>query len=236
VTVEKRQVEQPAMGHASPPAGFVVFSACWAIYLLIHQSLTYGPWLRFEDPLELGVNLSIIFAALAVLMKPSSLARLGVLCGCAFTLKLIHMPFLGNHLFFTMVINLVIILAILIRWLRPVPGQHPAAAAFDTFAPTLRASLLVLYFWVVIHKLNWDYLNPQVSCGFELYVTMGEITRSIVGFGLIPVYDWMAYPCLLGALAIEAIIPLLIWAKCTRKVGLMIGVVFHLMLSLHPNE
>lgn len=220
---------------STAPAGFVVFSACWAVYTLIHQLLTYGPWFRFEDPFELWINLAVVFGALAVLMKPGSVLRLGVMCGLAFALKAVHMPFLGNHLFFTMVINLVIVLALVVRWLSPVPGKHPAAAAYDTFAPTLRASVLVLYFWVVVHKLNWDYLNPQVSCGFDLYVTMGEVTKSRVGFALVPVADWMAYPCLLGALAFEAIIPLLLLQRRTRKLGLVVGVLFHLGLTLHSN-
>ncbi|MEM9019457.1 MAG: hypothetical protein AAGC44_02740 [Planctomycetota bacterium] len=226
----------PGTTVGGPSAGFVVFSACWAVYTLVHQLLTYAPWFRFDDPAELSINLLVSFSAIAVLMNPASLKRFVLMCALAFGLKFMHMPFVANHLFFTMLVNLVIVLAIGTRWIWPAVGRHPADAAYDTFAPTLRASLIVLYFWVVVHKLNWDYLNPVVSCGFELYVTMGEVTKARTGLGLVPVADWMAYPCLLGALAIEAMIPLLIWFRRTRKAAIALGLLFHLMLTLHSNE
>lgn len=221
-------------------AGFAMFASAWAVYALMHQALTYGSWFRFDDLTALAFNAVPFVLAIFALGRPSSMARFVPLLLSIAALKLWQLPYMGNHLFFTLCVTLSMLLAIAWRAVVPERGARGAgkplsASAFDLFAPVLRIEIIVLYFWVVIHKLNWDYLNPEVSCAWELY--LGVIEFMQVRFGIpMPGWSWLAYPGLYGALLAEAAIPLLLAFRKTRKLGIFFGLLFHLMLSFHNNE
>lgn len=234
------QAQDSTLDHvnARSLAGFALFSAAWAVYTLMHQALTYGMWLQFEDPLKLAINAAVACAAVLALGRPNAMWRFVLMLLATAGLKIWQMPYLANHLFFTLVATLSMLLCIGYRALVPsfkAGASKPLnAAAFDLFAPILRLEILALYFWVVIHKLNWDYLNPDVSCGWALYLGVIDFMDSRFGIAM-PTYPWLAWPGIIGALLAEAVIPLLLAFQKTRKAGLLLGILFHLMLSFHAN-
>lgn len=224
-----------AQHHAEGTRWLRAFSTAWAAYALIHAALVYFDWFAFADFGELARYLALIAAALAVLFRPQSVPRLCMLAGISFVIEWIEMPYVANHLFVTMVVDATILLTAGLSCISGL-GSAPISERFGrSLAPVLRAELLVLYFWVVVHKLNRDYLSPEVSCGWYLYEQMAGNINSILGVGLMPVTDWMRLPCLAGALAIEALIPVMLAIPLTRRCGLALGIAFHTMLALHPN-
>jgi hypothetical protein len=95
-------------------------------------------------------------------------------------------------------------------------------------APPIRISLLVLYFFAFFHKLNTDWFDPQVSCGTFLYAALRDRIPTLPG-----TLAWQ-YFVIYSSLAIEAVIPLFLFFARTRNAALLLGVVFHWILALHP--
>lgn len=236
--VSTNQAQPDAITGDRSMAGFTVFAAAWAVYTLMHQALTYGSWFKFDDLDKLAFNTAPFVLAIVALGRPSSIARFVLLLVSIAVLKIWQLPYLGNHLFFTLCVTLTMLLAVGYRAVvrgAGNSGRSLAASSFDLFAPVVRIEIIALYFWVVVHKLNWDYLNPEVSCAWELYEGVVEFMK--VRFGIpMPAWPWLAYPGIYGALLAEAVIPLLLAFRRTRKAGVFVGLLFHLMLSFHHNE
>ena len=142
------------------------------------------------------------------------------------------MPFHANHGLLTFLICATVFAVIIKHYLFPKAARESLEwrrALYEEMAALVRVELLTLYFYVVLHKLNWDYLNPDFSCGAVLYQQIAEHLT------FLPTYHWVLYPTLLGALTLEMTIPMLLIARPTRTYGVLIGMAFHLILSLHPN-
>lgn len=121
------------------------------------------------------------------------------------------------------------LLVALWRVLFPTPTVGGGDDYFGRIAPVLRAAVLIMYVWAVIQKLNWDYFNPDVSCAAKLHVEIASY------FGnLIPTGRWTLVPAAVGSLVFELGIPLLLYCRRTRFLGLLAAIVFHLWLSIHP--
>lgn len=100
---------------------------------------------------------------------------------------------------------------------------------YERFAPVLRVAVVIMYFWAVIQKLNWDYFNIDVSCAAQLHT---EIAGYF--FGLIPTAPWALKCTAFGSLIFELGIPLLLLFRKTRFAGFIAAIGFHLWLSIHP--
>ncbi len=100
---------------------------------------------------------------------------------------------------------------------------------FDRAAPVLRAAVVIMYLWAGIQKLNWDYLDPEVSCAGQLHVEIAAYFG-----GLVPTAPWTLHAAAVGSLVLELGIPLLLCLRRTRYLGFVVAVVFHLWLSIHP--
>jgi hypothetical protein len=145
------------------------------------------------------------------------------------------MPNISNHIFFEVFVNAGIFLALALKWIsvfrkpdykegiRNIDRER----LYDSFAPMARVSLLILYFYVVLHKLNWDFLNPQISCGPFLVDRIGSL-----GLSLLPDTPFFRQAAVYGTLAVEAGIPLLLCFRKTNSLGVIIGFLFHFVITL----
>jgi len=108
------------------------------------------------------------------------------------------------------------------------PIQRGTEEVFHQVAPILRVQTVIVYWWAAVQKLNWDYLDPGVSCAAHLH-------REIASFlPFLPTGDWAIYGAIYGSLLLELGIPVLLLIRRTRPYGFFFGVVFHLWLSIHP--
>jgi len=112
-------------------------------------------------------------------------------------------------------------------------GEARAAVAGERLylsaAPVLRAAVVAMYFWAGLQKLNWDYLDPEVSCAARLHLEIA----SYFG-GLVPSGAWALHGAIWASYLLEFGIPLLLLFGRTRFLGLCIALLFHLWLSIHP--
>jgi len=99
---------------------------------------------------------------------------------------------------------------------------------FHAIAPVIRLEIVIMYFWAAIQKMNWDYLNPEVSCAATLHTEIAEFLP------VLPTGTTAQYIAIHGSLLFELGIPIFLLFKRTRFLGFLAAIWFHLWLSLHP--
>ena len=95
---------------------------------------------------------------------------------------------------------------------------------YRTFAPIVRLELIILYFFAVLHKLNADFLDPQISCAVHFYAAQLQSLPFALA-GAVPIYL---------TLAVETAIPLLLCWPLTRNAGILLGLLFHAAVGFNP--
>lgn len=211
---------QAALRERSDSLGILAF--LWALAILYHE-LAY----RLLEPSRADVVL--IGLALAVLVAPCSLALFASLLVVQLVELWQRLPFVANHWFFEAIVSLTLLAAlgreVLRSWSVRAVGRE---RLFSDLAPVLRIQMLLLYAIAAFHKLNRDYLDPQVSCAVHIHRL---IAARLPFYPSGPWVEEMAIPV---SLLIEAGLPLLLLVPKTRLAGLVIGALFHLALSRSP--
>lgn len=195
----------------------VLFSACWGIFACFHF-LAYA----FEYYAEAYVTTYLIPAlgALAALRPRLRIAFLLLLCVMAVDAWL-HMPVFSNH---TIMKNFFLAAALaggVVSALR----AEGWSSWFEQIAPIGRALLLVMYVFGVFHKLNTDFLNPDVSCANVLWSEMPWPLSALNA-------PWWGYVTVYGTLVIETVILVFLLVPRLRHLGIVSGIAFHMMLAL----
>jgi len=89
-----------------------------------------------------------------------------------------------------------------------------------------------MYAFVVLHKLNWDFLDPEYSCAVEMYHAVNEMWGGWFPEARSRLFSYGLISFTLGA---EALIPILLLVPSTRFLAMGLGLIFHTLLMLHPN-
>ena len=225
-----------AFPEKSPMDRLSLFVHLWAVASLIHL-ISFPEDVRLLQPISWLAGV----AAVAIFIFPRSILLFILLLLFRIVDVAQWIPFVANHILFEFLLNIGMLLAVLWsvyrQWRRNESGVPDFSAAevrekiYHSFAPMARVSLLLLYFFAVLHKLNWDYLNPAISCGTHL---LNGIAAKRLPF--LPEGEWVQLSAVWGTLFFEAGIPLLLLFRRTRAVGILIGMAFHFFLSIHPHQ
>ena len=210
----------------------------WCLFILIHHILTFSEWNSIgHDFLESSNNFYRACGAITLvlvivtLLRPKSPMIFAACLTTWSTLKFGNLPFVPNHIVLALITNLALITAIFYhQGFRKSSSKEVMIRVYDQLAPFLRLMLIILYFFTVFHKLNWDYFNPQISCGTVLYEDIKE------HLSFLPehvIFIWLA---IVGTLVIELLIPILLLIKGQVIKAILLGFAFHFVLSLHPNS
>jgi len=212
-----------------------MFSLLLAVVSLTH--MVSFPW-------WLGLLSGQIFlaATLALLFFPGMSAVLLGFLAASLIFWFGRLPAVPNHILFEMLVHLTLVAAILTAAVAVVwrsqrsgaatskqPPRPVASIAFEQARPLIITELVVMYLFTVLHKLNDDFFNPAVSCAVSMHHELAEVAAWV------PDGEWTWWPTILGTLAIELVIPLLFLSRRTRTAGIVIGLVFHHFLALHPH-
>ena len=139
-----------------------------------------------------------------------------------------QLPFIPHGYLLGALTTLLLLFA-LGRLLVKAPEMGGGDIYLGRFAPIIRIAVVMMYFWAGTQKLNWDYLNPDISCAAQLH------TEIAAYFGnLIPTANWALHGAIYGSYVFEFGIPLLLIFRRTRLIGFVAAVFFHLWLSIHP--
>jgi hypothetical protein len=196
-----------------------IFSHLWAIAGLCE-------WTRWTFT-ESGGSWLLLAAAGTLFLAPRSVAALAVFAAVQVVFHVVAANKPWNHGLFMALVNLTI-LAGIGRW-RASGGRATSEpdreALVETFGPPVRLGLIALYLTTFTHKLNADFLDPDVSCAGWLLGFLGRAYR------VVPVAEWSIVGSIWGTLVVELVVPLLLCFRRTAVVGLAMGAGFHLFLS-----
>jgi hypothetical protein len=134
------------------------------------------------------------------------------------------LPDVFNHWFIAGLSSLafvVIAVTVLLRKQRLEPE-----ALFPSFASVARFNLICLYCISAFHKLNSDYFSLDVSCGVATYGQLREALPFLPASGaafLVATY--------LGVI-MELALPTLLIMRRLRRLGVVLGLFFHLCLGI----
>jgi hypothetical protein len=210
-----------------------IFSFMWAVATLFHQMVYLRRWVSHDV-----VSWLLFLSAVAILWKTRSIGLLLFMLTVSAAVGLGKMPFIDNHIFFQLCADLILLLSI--AWqlilqmrkgnlLQSFSGQKFREEIFDSFAPSARTALIILYFFAVFHKLNWGFFDPAYSHAVPLL----EETTALVH---LPLTHWMQVTAIWATLIVETCIAVMLCLKSTRNAGIIVGLAFHLMLSMNPKH
>lgn len=211
--------------NASAPFG--IFAYLWALSALF-DLIPRSAW--FDSP----AHALLACCAVWLMLRPTSLASFAlfnVVRLAAFAQDTPHTP--NHQVLFALASATILCAACPLLWRerKAPPGSAPlldSRAWLAAFAPLLRLLLVGMYCFAVLHKLNWAYFDPSVSCAVN---TFGRISPSWL-WALYPKGDAAAYLLIFGSLAAETSVPILLCFGRTRLLGFALGVLFHSFMGL----
>lgn len=199
-------------------SAFAVFVGMWAVAGIVHNGST-------GDLLNPSVDIVFTLAAWAVILKPTSVLRVACMVVALGPSIWFHAPYITNHwtVYTFGTVWMGVGLLVLGLRARALPSGD---ALLAYWAPALRIATFIIYFWVVFHKLNETFFDPELSCANEMY---GWLAAKF----FLPDGAWTAPWAIWGTLIAEAAIPLMLLFRQTRVVGVLFGLAFHTVLGVN---
>jgi len=177
-------------------------------------------------------------ATVLVIARPTSTWLLIAMLTLNLSESWLNLPYDINHLLFEDIINLLILSAVVVVWWQRRSRDAGAAGLnsrrareqlWDAFAPAARVSFILLYVFVTLAKLNVDFLDPKISCAAKLW---NEIAPPMLTDAQVPATSALA---IYGTLIAEGGLPLMLAFAPTRGLAILLGLLFHLLLGVHPH-
>lgn len=222
------EASQPGSGHDR----WSIFAGLWGWVLLMHQA-TFDKWQH--SPL----GWAIVALAIGLVSFPRSLPLLAAAVGVEALYMVQCLPETANHMVFEGLVCAAwcaaIGLFVLRRLRRGVPLRQALYRAPGEAHPLERsrrplALALLLVYWIsVLHKLNYDFVDPDTSCASYMY-------RRVAGaLPFFPSGIWAEHLAIWGTLLAEGALPVLLLWRRTWQLGLIAALSFHLMLGFDPT-
>ena len=195
---------------------FRIFTILWAVAALFHMA--------HSSIFDAALNLALLtIAAFYAILRPSLKSFLILVVLQIFDAAF-RMPFTTNHWIFTAFANITILQVFFLLVVKNKGFKIKEGELFKSFAPLLRIEVLILYFFAVFHKLNSGFFTPATSCATDLLKAQSLDA-------LIPLTDQLYLANAYFTLFIELSIPVLLCFRQTRITGVILGLLFHCVLS-----
>lgn len=194
---------------------FAFFFALFSLFHVFNYAFAYG---RYPPSIDL---IGIFGAASLLLLRPSSPRILFLLMLVSLISTIIQAPAQSNHTMLRTAVLAGYWLSFGLAWLR----ATQISDVFDNFILAGRGSLLVMYFFGIFHKINSDFINPATSCAVRLWQEMPYPLSTIHG-------SFIDLSVIYGTFVVEGAIMLALINSRTRYIGLVFGILFHVLLSL----
>jgi hypothetical protein len=201
-------------------SSFVLFAYLWALSGLLDIA-PFDGW--FASPFH---TLSAACCAL-VLLRPRWMPGFAAMLVLRIASFAWDSPNTANHQLLYAIASAAVLCAfpIAARRKRGLPTQRDW---LETFAPALRVSVFVLYFFGVLHKLNRDYFDPMVSCAVGTFVEVAPAWMDALATSS----RASRISLIAGSLVVESCVPFLLAFGRTRRLGIALGALFHGFLGL----
>lgn len=201
-----------------------VFAWLWAFAVVLHLLYLSNSYAAFSSlSADHVVHLLLGIAALALLVRPRSLALLTAVCALTPVTAWFEAPRLGNHWLLASLVAVVFLSAMAIGALSKT--RDISGAVLRDALPAARLIFLVVYGFCALAKFNSSFVDPTASCA-NFY--LNEVARSVglSQFNSIGTSGWMhLVPWI--AVAIETGVVVLLLVRHTRVLGVIVALVFH---------
>lgn len=203
---------------ASELASAGLFNIAFALFAILH-AISYS-FFSYGATVYASTVLIGIFGV-ALFLTPTSMR---LFAGLMLTLMfdaLQQPPLNSNH---TIIKNF-LLLVMAIAGLRQLWRGGRWSDFYADFAPVGRVLLVTMYVFGIFHKINRDFLNPEVSCAVALWRAMPPPLSYLDN---VAVHQMAIY----GTFLAEGTILLLLLMRRTRLWGVAFGIAFHALLAL----
>jgi len=214
---------------ADPANTLILFASLWGVAALFHVLGPSGGAVEFFDhPTTLGlVHVLLAICAIWLLVRPAYKLPLILVAFIGLVAAWQEAPILGNHWLIVAFVNLALLLSAIVT---SRDGRINREKFAEAFLPLARWCLVLFYLFAAFAKLNSAFFDTTVSCSTyyfdETARSLGFSTSLVVGAGgvahLLPFLTVMT----------EFSIPILLFGKRTRIVGVVLGLVFHSLIAL----
>lgn len=200
---------------------FGLFAFLLALSLIVHQLWWGGFGIDARHSL-------VVLAALAVLRRPTSMARFLAMIAVEVVAVGLDMPDVFSHTLLMLVIGATVLVHV--GWSACRDRQLPdAGVLFTRIAPFLGVQLLLLYGLSALAKMNTGFFDVHTSCAAVMSRQVAWFRPSLLGG------SWRIVPAIWGTVLVEAALPVLLAIRRTRLIGLAVGTVFSAVLALAGN-
>lgn len=201
-----------------------IFAWLWAFSVVLHLLYLANSYAAFSAfTADHVVHLALAVLAIALMLRPRSLALLATVCALTPITAWYEAPRLGNHWLLASLVALGLLCSM---------ALGVAARPRDVFGrlindglPSARLIFLVAYGFCALAKFNTSFIDPSASCA---NVFLNEVVRSfgISQFNSVGTSAWMhAVPWIV--LLIESSVVVLLLIARTRVLGVIIALCFH---------
>ena len=203
-----------------------LFALLYAVAVLLHMAWPPVLLLRptFDAP-PFWLLSSLVLAAVAVMHRPASVGRLLGLALVQLLDVASSLPVVPNHWLLTGIVSLAIVGAATAGALRGGRADLQLGALYQALTPPVRISAVLFYFFTFFHKLNADFLNPDVSCAVRFL----EQTLAPVGLAALP---GIGTAVIWATLATELCLAVGLAVPRWRQAACLLGAGFHMLLAL----
>ena len=205
--------------------GLALFSVMWALAAVWHvlgNTLVGSSWGQAVLALAAGL----------VLWRPGSVGPLTLLALAGVVTLWLEAPVLGNHWLLAGFVNVAILMAVGAGALRRRWSDRLDLA--NRLFPIARLCLLGFYAFASFAKLNSGFLDRATSCAVFYF----DESTSSVGLGSLQLggAPWLQLAVIVGTIAVEVSIPVLLVVRRTRHLGVVVGLVFHAVLAVDHSH
>ncbi len=196
---------------------FTLFIFLWSIAVIAHQVF-------YRDIFNSFFDFSLTLLAVLNLFRPYDLRLFFFQAVLQVFTVVTLLPINNHHWYTTIFISSTVVFSYLILLFRK--KEISADVLFRIFAPALRLELLVIYFASFVHKLNFDYFSPDVSCGVQQYLNLAN------KIPFLSTSNSIINSMMFVSVGFEFFIPVLLIFKRTRMIGIVLGVLFQIILGI----
>ena len=171
-----------------------------------------------DDSAQALLRSGWVAVAAWTLIRPRSMVRYAVLCGAGVIVILLQLPRVPNHWVLELAVyaGSLVVLAI---------ARDPRAR-FHGLRLLFLGSIVSVYLWTFVHKLNFGFFDPDVSCAAVFLDSLSERL-------LLPSPPaWLRSSAVGGVLLVEGLMPVLLLSSRTRGIAIVLGLGLHLMFGL----
>jgi hypothetical protein len=206
-------------------ASYAVFACAWALAALFHFEFRQLVWDEAAWAPKLTAALTAA-AALVTLRRPADPRALAALALAQLVDVAVVLPEVPNHWMLAALVNLAWLLVIVHA--SRAGGRFPSDGGrlLDAARDPLLVGVALFYLWTGFWKLNRDFVRPEVSCAVVSWDNL------LMLFRWLPDAEVLRHAVIWITLGVELGAPVLLLVPRTRRLGVLLLVVFHTLLGL----